>query len=94
MADRAWLAERLAAVRAWQQRHGRPVTCNEFGVHARVALREDRLRWIREVRELLEETGVGWTMGDYAGGFFFATGDPATGRTMDEECLCALGLTS
>lgn len=91
-ADRAWLAERLATVREWQQRHGLPVTCNEFGVYAKVAPREDRLRWIRDARELLEEAGIGWTMWDYAGGFYVAQGDPATGRKMDDECLRALGL--
>lgn len=91
-ANRAWLEARLAAAKEWQQRHGVPVTCNEFGVYAKVAPREDRLRWIRDTREVLEQIGIGWAMWDYAGGFFVATGDSATGRTMDAECLRALGL--
>lgn len=91
-ADRAWLAARLREVVAWRDRHGVEVTCNEFGVYAKVAPRADRLAWIRDVRELCEEYRIGWAMWDYAGGFFVAEGGRGGERTMDQACLRALGL--
>ncbi len=90
-----WNAERIdaeiAAVAAWGKRWHVPVTCNEFGVYREAAAPEDRLRWIHDVRTVLEKYGMGWTMWDYAGGFSVAVNGNG-GRVADEGTLRALGL--
>ena len=90
-----WNAERIdaeiAAVAAWGKRWHVPVTCNEFGVYREAAAPEDRLRWIHDVRTVLEKYGMGWTMWDYAGGFSVAV--TTDGESVaDEGTLRALGL--
>lgn len=91
-ADRNWIASRLSLALSWAKTHRVPVTCNEFGVYTKVAPPESRYRWIRDVRQLCEEGGAGWTMWDYAGGFKVADTDAKGVRTMDAKCLEALGL--
>ena len=90
-----WNAERIdaeiAAVAAWGKRWHVPVTCNEFGVYREAAAPEDRLRWIHDVRTVLEKYGMGWTMWDYAGGFSVAVTTDGK-RVADEGTLRALGL--
>jgi len=91
-ATRDWIAARLELAFAWGKAHKVPLTCNEFGVYTKVAPAGSRYAWIRDVRELCERSGAGWTMWDYAGGFRVATTDQAGLRKMDPECLRALGL--
>ncbi len=91
-ANRAWIASRISIALAWGKEHHVPLTCNEFGVYTRVSPPDSRARWIRDVRELCEEGGAGWTMWDYAGGFKVADTDAAGKRAMDPACLGALGL--
>lgn len=91
-ATRDWVAARLAPAFAWGKAHGVPLTCNEFGVYTKVSPPDSRYRWIRDVREICEGNGAGWTMWDYAGGFEVAKTDPSGKRTMDPKCLSALGL--
>lgn len=90
--SRAWIAARLALAFAWGGAHGVPLTCNEFGVYTRVSPPESRYRWIRDVRELCEAQGAGWTLWDYAGGFRVANTDAQGRRALDPACLRALGL--
>ena len=90
--SREWIAARLALAIGWGRAHGVPLTCNEFGVYTRVSPPDSRYRWIRDVRELCEAQGVGWSMWDYAGGFRVASTDGQGRRTLDPECLRALGL--
>ena len=91
-ADRAWLDERLGLAFAWGRANKVPLTCNEFGAYTRVSPPDSRLRWIRDVRELCEGHGVGWSMWDYAGGFEVAKTDASGARSMEPGCLRALGL--
>jgi len=91
-ANREWIASRLALAFAWGKAHSVPLTCNEFGVYTRVSPPASRYRWIRDVREICEGNGAGWTMWDYAGGFKVADTDPAGTRSVDPKCLAALGL--
>jgi aryl-phospho-beta-D-glucosidase BglC (GH1 family) len=91
-ASRDWIAARLALAFDWGRVNGVPLTCNEFGVYTRVAPPDSRYRWIRDVRELCEAQGVGWAMWDYAGGFRVANSDAQGRRTLDAECVRALGL--
>lgn len=84
------LESRLGRAAAWAQKHGVAVTCNEFGVY-RVALADDRNRYIGDVRKALEKHHIGWCMWDYAGSFAVAPGKPGQ-RAPDRDTLAALGL--
>ncbi len=53
----------------WQQRHGKPVIVNEFGVLRYHALPADRIRWHKTVVEQARRICAGWTLWDYHQGF-------------------------
>jgi aryl-phospho-beta-D-glucosidase BglC (GH1 family) len=91
-ADRAWIAARLALAVSWGKKYSVPVTCNEFGVYTKVTPAPDRYRWLRDVREICESHGIGWSIWDYAGGFRVVAKDEPGQRTLDPACLQALGL--
>jgi aryl-phospho-beta-D-glucosidase BglC (GH1 family) len=91
-ADLAWIAARLGQAAAWGKRHDVPLTCNEFGVFTKVTPADSRYRWLHDTRETLEQLGIGWAMWDYAGGFRVAVTDKDGKRTLDPDCLKALGL--
>ena len=76
---------------AWGQKHGVPLTCNEFGVYKKYAPRAARLAWERDISGLLTENGIGWTKWDYAGDFAVVKMQDGT-RVPDEELVAALGL--
>ncbi len=83
--------ELLAPAVAWAAERGTQLTCNEFGVYREFVPRDARLRWLHDVRTVLEENGIGWTIWDYAGDFGVVTGGPGA-RRPDTEVLTALGL--
>lgn len=90
-ADR--LAEKLGDVVEWSDRHGVRVVCGEFGVVRTSAARADRMRWLRDVRALLERNEFGWSVWDYSSEQF-GLADPKSGarRVVDRGTLKALGL--
>lgn len=92
-ADRAWIAHRLDEAAAWGRKYGVPVTCNEFGVYRVAAPPADRYAWLHDVRSELEANHLGWTMWDYAGGFGVSHDETPGHRTLDPECLQALGVS-
>ena len=52
---------------------------------------EDRAAWLRDLRSVLEEFNIGWTMWDYAGGFSVV--NQVNGqREIDALTVEALGL--
>jgi aryl-phospho-beta-D-glucosidase BglC (GH1 family) len=90
-----WNAERIdrdiSMAAEWGARHHVLVTCNEFGAYRAFSNSEDRVRWITDMRTVLERHGIGWTMWDYAGGFSVV--NKANGHaTPDTETVKALGL--
>ena len=90
-----WNAQRIDAeigqVKAWGDRYGVPVVCNEFGVYRKSAAMKDRLAWLTDVRTALEMHGIGWAMWEYRGGFGVVTTE--NGQTIaDKETLKVLGL--
>lgn len=87
------IADRLDNVVEWADRHGVRVICGEFGVYRPGAPRRDRVRWLRDVRSLLERGDFGWSVWDYASAGFGVV-DPKSGdrRVPDREVIRALGL--
>ena len=63
---RAHTAEEIAKAVAWGRRNQAVVWCGEFGVDRRSPA-ESRMRWLEDVRRVLEEDHLGWTMWDYVG---------------------------
>lgn len=89
--DRTKLAASLDRVSEWSKKHGVPVMCTEMGVFKGTADKADRLRWLRDVRQLLRSRDMGWTHWDYNGGFGFVDG-PRGERRVDNEVIKALGM--
>ncbi|MEO0334062.1 MAG: cellulase family glycosylhydrolase, partial [Bacteroidota bacterium] len=46
-----------------------PVFCGEFGVYIPNSDESSRVFWYEEVRKMLEEANISWTIWDYHGGF-------------------------
>jgi aryl-phospho-beta-D-glucosidase BglC (GH1 family) len=87
--NREKIESRIGMVAAWAKQRGVVVTCNEFGVYDRVASPEARAAWTRDMREVLEKHGIGWTIWEEQFGIMQHKG----GRlVMDEPILKALGL--
>jgi len=90
--NKAKLGERLDAAVAWSRKHGGlPVQCSEFGAYKPGIRERDRVAWLRDVRELLEARGIGWTLWDYANDFGLVSGAQGE-RKIDRAAVNALGL--
>ena len=76
----------------WGRKHQVPVLCGEFGVYRRHAPEADRLRYLQDVREVLEKHGLGWAMWEYLGDFGVVV-DKDGKRVVDENTAQALGLS-
>ncbi len=63
------IRQRMERVFNWAQTYGVRVICTEFGVLQDVAPPADRVRWIGDVRTLLESYGFGWAMWEFDGSF-------------------------
>jgi len=78
--NRAKFVRILSTVAAWAKSNGVSVLCNEFGAIPWTVPRDSRLRYLRDVREVLESYGIGW-------GLWFEL------DVHDKELMQALGLT-
>jgi endoglucanase len=94
--DREKLAQRIAKLVAWRERHGgRPrLWCGEFGCY-QAAAPADRCLWLSDVRELLEQNRIGWAYWSYNEAFTVMTPDrtpfgPAAAQKPDPAVLRAL----
>ncbi|WP_165232568.1 glycoside hydrolase family 5 protein [Aquisphaera insulae] len=97
--DRAALAARIDKAVAWREKHGgRPrLWCAEFGCYQAGCRPEDRVRYLRDMRTILEERQIGWSYWSYNEDFSVMTREskhfwPPTSQTPDQEVLDALGL--
>lgn len=93
-----WNSQRIAAridrAVAWAKTNARsgvplPLYCGEFGVYRAFAPAPSRANWIRDVRLVLEERGIGWAMWDYVGGFALTK---ESTREADPAIAQALGM--
>lgn len=93
--EQRWNRERLAAFldRAvrYAREHQVPVWCSEFGVYRYNVHDRYRQAWLRDVRTLLEERLIGWSLWNYAGHFGLVSGRQGERRTNADDWL-ALGL--
>lgn len=85
------LASDLAPVASWARRHGALLTCNEFGANGWATKESSKARWTRNVREILEGHGIGWSYWDYASPFGITRSPGRLGR-VSPAMLRALGL--
>ena len=91
--DADLLAERLGEVSGWAARHGVRVMCGEFGALRLEAPPADRVRWLTDVRTILERADIGWSVWDYASeGFGIVDPTSGTARHPDPAVVRALGL--
>jgi aryl-phospho-beta-D-glucosidase BglC (GH1 family) len=65
MRDPHRIDRRIAAAAQWAARYAVPVWAGEFGAFPDVAPREDRLRWLRDVRTAFERHAIGWAVWSY-----------------------------
>jgi endoglucanase len=61
---------RLQSARAWSDYYGRPVLVGEFGCYEK-ADAQSRVNFHREIRTLMDQQGLGWTMWDWKAGFHY-----------------------
>jgi aryl-phospho-beta-D-glucosidase BglC (GH1 family) len=88
-ADLQWA---FGELQSWCRTNGQIAWLGEFGVYRPAAPPDSRAAWIRDVRELAEEHGFGWSMWEARGGFgLFRDGD-ARPLSVDPPVLHALGL--
>ncbi len=64
--DKAHIASRLQRVKEWAYVHHAKVICSEFGVLRNHIDPQSRYRWLTDVRQTLEENGMGWQVWDYS----------------------------
>ena len=81
----------FAKLAKWAKDNDRDVCIGEFGVDATFALEDDRLRWLREIRELCERYGFVWQYWSYDHRLRMTVGEPGA-RVLEKGVLDALGL--
>ncbi|WP_170937243.1 MULTISPECIES: cellulase family glycosylhydrolase [Rhodomicrobium] len=99
-AGRGTIRARFAEIGAWAKTHGidpKTILIGEFGVVRRLpgvpgAFCADRMRWLRDVRELAEAEGFAWAYFNYDGPF--ALVNAGDDRRLDPDVLESLGLNA
>ena len=90
-----YLERRIASAAEWSRRHGVAVWAGEFGAYPAVAPRDDRLRWLYDVRTAMERHGIGWAVWSYDESLGLDRRVDAAGRiSIDWESALALGFRS
>ncbi len=90
--NQATMATRIGLAVAWAAQRHVPLWCGEFGVYRAFAPEADRAAWVTDMRETLQQDGVGWDMWDYQGSFGLVTKKDGT-TTVNQDLVKALGLT-
>ncbi len=88
-------AKRFEPIAEWAQKHDRRVVVGEFGVYAKYAPRDARLRYLEHIVDEMERHGFGWSIWDYCGGGFQIVSNPdapSEKRELDKPVIQALGL--
>jgi endoglucanase len=95
--NRERIATRVKKLVDWNESHGGglKIWCAEFGCYQRTIGPEDRYRYIKDLREVFEENGIGWAYWSYNETLTVMTTDrqpfgPARFQTADRKMLEAL----
>jgi len=88
--DEPRMSADMATVERWAQQRWVPLYCGEFGVYRDYADAKDRVRWIGDMRMVLETDHIGWAMWDYNGNFGLVAEED--NKKVDGDVLRALGL--
>jgi endoglucanase len=86
--NRAQLATQIKQVVQWRDRYNVSLYCGEYGVH-NVAPKGDRVRWHKDVSELLTQENIGHAVWSYRAAFGLV---PEGQAVMDPQLLQAIGL--
>lgn len=62
---------KLLIAKQWSDYYGRPVHVGEFGCYADFAPTNSRVRFYQEMRQRMDELGLGWAMWDWKAGFHY-----------------------
>lgn len=62
---------KLRVAQQWGEYYGRPVHVGEFGTYHPYTPADSRVRFYREIRERMDELGLGWAMWDWKAGFHY-----------------------
>jgi aryl-phospho-beta-D-glucosidase BglC (GH1 family) len=84
--------DRIKLAADWAAAHGVAVWCGEFGAYRPYMAAEDRARYIRDVRTMLERYDIGWTLWDLKGSFSLLEKGRKKPR-VDRRIADALGLS-
>lgn len=88
--NRTQLETQIKQVAQWRDRYQVSLYCGEYGVHD-VAPQNDRIRWHRDVTELLTQEKIGHALWSYRADFGLV---PDGQVSMDQQLLQAIGLGS
>ena len=84
---------RVASAEEWARRHNVPAWAGEFGAYPPHAPKNDRLRWLYDVRTALERHGIGWAVWSYDESLGLDRVRDETGTIqVDWDSVAALGL--
>jgi aryl-phospho-beta-D-glucosidase BglC (GH1 family) len=84
---------RIASAAEWARRHNVPVWAGEFGAYPPYAPKNDRLRWLYDVRTALDRHGIGWALWSYDESLGLDRVRNETGALrVDWDSVAALGL--
>jgi endoglucanase len=86
--NRAQLETQIKQVVQWRDRYNVSLYCGEYGVH-NVAPKGDRVRWHKDVSELLTQENIGHAVWSYRAAFGLV---PEGQSVMDPQLLQAIGL--
>jgi len=87
--NRQRIEKQILRAAAWGREHKVPILCGEFGCFGKFAPAADRVRYLADVRHVLEKHGIGWAMWDYFGSFGVVVEEDGK-RVIDEKTLEAL----
>lgn len=62
---------KLFIAKQWSDYYGRPVHVGEFGAYDTFAPRDSRVHFYLEMRQRMDELGLGWAMWDWKAGFHY-----------------------
>ncbi len=86
--DKEKLSGMLKETISWSRQNNVKIVCLEFGVYRPYVDSQSRIRWLKDVREILEENHIPWALWSYRGKF----GLQDENGVFEKDMAVALGL--